>query len=911
MQRDSFPVTALFSGSADYLAALESERPDLIPASALPVPSASTLARFPKKEALAVSDLPLLKCEASQVGVLQLINAYRFRGFRVADLDPLRHLPPPHIPELDPANHGLTDADLDQEFDTGSLVGPARDTLRNILARVRRAYCGTLSLEYMHLTDTPQKRWLQQRVEGDRSLEITPELQRWLLIQLTAAETLEKTLHTRFVGQKRFSLEGGESLIPLLNTLLELAARAGVREIGLGMAHRGRLNVLHNVLRRSVIELFEQAAHANGSASRSGDVKYHQGFASDLETAAGPIRAVLAFNPSHLEIVDPVVEGWVRAQQQRRGDLEGKQVMPVLIHGDAAIAGQGVVTETLNMAATRGFCTGGTLHIVINNQIGFTTSDPRDTRSSLYCTDVMKIVEAPVLHVNGDDPEAVLRAVAIALDYRMAFQHDIAIDLICYRRLGHNEQDEPMATQPLMYRRIQALPSTRTLYAQRLADLDVVDAGAADALVQAFRASLDAPSSQPPAVKSPYAADWSRYKNSHWRDATPTAIPLPRLQALARRLTAVPADFVLHPRVRKIIDDRHQMGEGKLPLDWGMAECLAYASLLSDGTPVRLTGQDSGRGTFFHRHAVLHDQKRERWDAGTYIPLQNLVPGQANFLVVDSVLSEESVLGFEYGYASAAPDQLVIWEAQFGDFANGAQVVVDQFIAAAESKWGLLSGLTLFLPHGYEGQGPEHSSGRIERFLQLAAHDNFQITQPTTPAQMFHLLRRQVVRPYRKPLIVFTPKSLLRHPDASSSLEELARGAFQPLIDELDNLDPAPITRLVFCSGRLYYDLLRARRTQENKDIAIIRIEQLYPWPDLELAELLARYPKVNDIVWAQDEPQNQGAWRYAAYPIRLATGITLRYAGRPESSSPATGYASLHKQQLEEILRTALGAKT
>ncbi len=910
MKRDSLPVTALFSGSADYLAALESERPDMLP----PPPPASAAPRFPKKEALEVSDLPLLKCEASQVGVLQLINAYRFRGFRNADLDPLKHLPQPHIPELDPANHGLTSAELDEEFDTGSLVGPARDTLRNILARVRRAYCGTLAPEYMHLTSTTQKRWLQQRIEGgegatEGATEVaTEELQRWLLTQLTAAETLEKTLHTRFVGQKRFSLEGGESLIPLLNYLLELAARAGVREIGLGMAHRGRLNVLHNVMHRSVIELFEHAHHAVGNAQRTGDVKYHQGFAANLETAGGPIRAVLSFNPSHLEIVNPVVEGWVRAQQQRRGDMDGSLVMPVLIHGDAAMAGQGVVMETLNMAATRGFRTGGTLHIVINNQIGFTTSDPRDSRSSLYCTDVMKIVEAPVLHVNGDDPEAVLRAVRIALDYRMTFMRDIAIDLICYRRLGHNEQDEPMATQPLMYRCIQALPGTRALYAQRLAEQGVVDAAEAEAMTQAFRAGLDARVGHQAGVKSPYAADWSPYKGTHWRDAAATSIPVPRLQALARRLTAVPDGFALNPRVEKIIDDRRLMGEGALPLDWGMAESLAYASLLSDGTPVRLTGQDSGRGTFFHRHAVLHNQEREHWDDGVHIPLQNLVPGQANFLVVDSVLSEEAVLGFEYGYASAAPDQLVIWEAQFGDFVNGAQVVVDQFIAAAESKWGLLSGITLFLPHGYEGQGPEHSSGRIERFLQLAAHDNFQIVQPTTPAQMFHLLRRQVVRPYRKPLIVFTPKSLLRHPDAVSSLDELARGAFQPLLDEVDALDPAQVTRLVFCSGRLYYDLLRTRRARESQDIAIIRIEQLYPWPDLEMAELLARYPSVNDIVWAQDEPLNQGAWRYAAYPIRLATGITLRYAGRPESSSPATGYASLHKLQLEEILSTALG---
>ena len=894
MQRDTSISSAYYSGNAEYLAALEAGAP------AAP--------RFAKREAVEVSDLPLLHCEANQVAVLQLINAYRYSGFRIADLDPLKHSVPPELPELDPANHGLTAADQDQEFETGSLVGPDRDTLGNILVRLRRAYCGTLSLEYMHISHTGRKRWLQRQVEGNVQASLEPHQQRWLLSQLTAAETLEKTLHTRFVGQKRFSLEGGEALIPLLNHLIEAAARAGIQEIGLGMAHRGRLNVLHNVLNRSVIDIFEHAHAAHGTSDRAGDVKYHQGFTAELNTAGGPIRVALAFNPSHLEIVDPVVEGWVRARQQRRGDTTGQRVMPVLIHGDAALSGQGVVMETLNMAATRGFTTGGTVHIVINNQIGFTTSDPRDTRSSLYCTDVMKIVEAPVIHVNGDDPEAVLRAVKLALDYRMEFGRDIAIDLVCYRRLGHNEQDEPMVTQPLMYRHIQALPSTRERYAQHLAEQQVVDASEAEALVQAFRAKLDRPVGHQADAKNPYAPDWSPFKNSDWRAAAATRVPLQRLQALAQRLTDIPAGFTLHPRVEKILADRRRMGAGELPLDWGMAENLAYASLLSDGTPVRLTGQDSGRGTFFHRHAVLHDQRRERWDDGTFIPLQNLIPGQANFLVVDSVLSEEAVLGFEYGYASASPDQLVIWEAQFGDFANGAQVLIDQFIAAAESKWDLLSGITLFLPHGYEGQGPEHSSGRIERFLQLAAHDNFQIVQPTTPAQMFHLLRRQIVRPYRKPLIVFTPKSLLRNPEAGSRLDELTQGGFLPLIDEIDDLDRHEITRLVFCSGRIYYDLLRERRARGLTHIAILRIEQLYPWPDVELFETLACYPKLDDIVWAQDEPWNQGAWRYAAYPIRLETGITLRYAGRPESSSPATGYASLHKQQLEEILTVALG---
>jgi 2-oxoglutarate dehydrogenase E1 component len=907
MGSESLNQSALYADSLAYLAQLESAQPDLFAAPPAP--------RFEHKDALEVSDLPLLKCEAAQVGVLQLINAYRFHGFRVAALDPLQLHAPPRIPELDPANHGLTTEDLDRDYETGSLAGPPRDSLRNIIERLQRAYCGTFSVEYMHIVDTRKKRWLQARIENEPPALDAGE-QRWLLAQITAAETLERTLHTRYVGQKRFSLEGGESLIPLLNDLIQQAARAGVQEIGLGMAHRGRLNVLHNVLGRSVIDLFEHAQNQPIEAHRSGDVKYHQGFSAELHTPGGPLRVVLAFNPSHLEIVNPVVEGWVRAQQQRREDHDGSQVMPVLIHGDAAIAGQGVVMETLNMAATRGFHTGGTLHVVINNQIGFTTSDPRDTRSSLYCTDVMKMVDAPVLHVNGDDPEAVLRAARLAVEYRTAWRRDIAINLLCYRRLGHNEQDEPMVTQPLMYRRIHALPSTRALYADRLTREGVINGDEAETLIQAYRAGLEAPTGYQADMRSPFASDWSPYKNKSWRAAARTAIPKKRLKALARRLVEIPPDFSLHPRVQKIIEDRWAMAEGKLPLDWGMAETLAYASLLSDGIPVRLSGQDSGRGTFFHRHAVLHDQRRERWDDGVYVPLQHLIPGQANFLVVDSLLSEEAVLGFEYGYAGSTPDHLVIWEAQFGDFANGAQVVIDQFIAAAETKWGLLNNLVLMLPHGYEGQGPEHSSGRIERYLQLAAHDNFQIAQPTTPAQIFHILRRQVVRPYRKPLILFTPKSLLRHPETVSQLDELAKGHFQPVLDDPREPEGGQVERLVFCTGRIYYDLMRASREQDavHPDragrLAIIRIEQLYPLPDAEIRQVLGRYPHVKHIVWAQDEPQNQGAWRFIAYQIRLASGFWLEYAGRPESASPATGIAKLHKQQLENIISTALGTE-
>jgi 2-oxoglutarate dehydrogenase E1 component len=885
---------AYFSGNAEYLEALSEHVPES--------PPASTPLHFPQKEALSVSDLPLLHCETRQVGVLQLINSYRMHGFRIADLDPLKRLLPPHIPELDPANHGLTPADLNEEFETGSLAGPPRDSLRNIVARLKKAYCGTLGPEYMHLTDTQRRRWLQRRTEGEEGVhELTARRKLWLIDQLTAAETLEKVIHTRYVGQKRFSLEGGESLIVLLNYLIEIAARAGVMEIGLGMAHRGRLNVLHNVLGRSAIDMFASYGGQSEEDSSSGDVKYHQGYARELETRSGPIRVALAFNPSHLEIVDPVVEGWVRAQQQRRGDRDGSMVMPVVVHGDAAFSAQGVVMETLNMAATRGFSTGGTIHVVVNNQIGFTTSDPRDSRSTLYCTDVMKMVDAPVLHVNGDDPEAVLKAVRTAFDYRMTFKHDIAIDLVCFRRLGHNEQDEPMVTQPLMYRRIRSHAGVREIYADKLAGEGLLGPGQAEEKVEAYRRALDAQAENGLKPPNPYTPDWSLYKDKHWRSPAATAVPLDRLKALGARVSEVPEGFTLHPRVIMVMGNRRQMAEGSLPLDWGMAETLAYAALLTEGHGVRLSGQDSGRGTFFHRQAVLHDQNRERWDAGIYVPLQHLAPDQAKFLVVDSLLSEEAVLGYEYGYASAAPDQLIVWEAQFGDFVNGAQVVVDQFIAAAEAKWSLLNGLTLFLPHGYEGQGPEHSSARIERFLQLAAQDNLQVVQPSMPAQMFHVLRRQVLRPYRKPLILFTPKSLLRHPDSSSPLSDLAQGQFQTVVDDTGGLDPKGVKRLVICSGRLYFDLVQRRK--DRPDIAILRIEQLYPFPDAEIEAALVQYVQAQEIVWVQDEPKNQGPWRFMAYHLRTISSLPIRYVGRPPSASPATGFASVHKAQLERIL--------
>ena len=882
--------TAYFSGSLAYLEALES------PYTAV-LQTVST-----------IDNAAVCKPMQAQVGVLHLIEAWRAHGFRSADLDPLRLHEPQHLAELDPILHGLTAVDLDLEFETGNLGGPARDSLRGILGRLQAAYGGRLSAELGHVSDPRRRTWLQQRLEGPCPIPLTAEEQRGLLEQLTAAETLERLIHTRYVGQKRFSLEGGESLLPLLHEIVAWAPQFGVAEVGLGMSHRGRLNVLQNLLGRSVFDLFRSTHDDIPEDGRGGDVKYHQGFTAQVTGPHGSVRVALAFNPSHLEIVSPVVEGWVRARQDVLQDTKRNQAMAIVVHGDAAFAGQGVVMETLNMAATRGFTTGGTIHIVLNNQIGFTTSDPRDTRSSLYCTDVVKMVEAPILHVNGDDPEAVLRAARIAVEYRMAFHADIAINLVCYRRLGHNEQDEPMVTQPLMYRAIKALPSTRERYVQRLIEQGVLhDTAEGDALVEAYRQGLDiAPVAPPPLAHS----QWDAFRHKTWRARGDTAVSRERLEALGQALAQAPAaPFTLHPRVAAVQAARQKMASGGQALDWGMAELLAYASLLDDGYSVRLTGQDCERGTFSHRHAVLHDQNRTERDRGVFVPLQALADGKARFGITNSLLSEEAVLAFEYGYAGvASADTLVLWEAQFGDFVNGAQVVIDQFIASGETKWGRLNGLTLLLPHGYEGQGPEHSSARIERFLQLAAEDNMQILQPSLPAQFFHVLRSQIVRPYRKPLIVFTPKSLLRHPEAISPLDDLVSGAFQPVLDEKGCLEAGRVRRLVFCSGRLYFDLAAARRERGlESEIALVRIEQFYPFPDEEFLSVIERYPEGVEIVWAQDEPKNQGAWPYMLRQF-LRFGLTWRYAGRPHSASPATGYAAEHKCQLQVLLEAALG---
>jgi 2-oxoglutarate dehydrogenase E1 component len=873
-------------------------------------------AKLPPGASAALVCQPYLAIEHKQVKVLQLINAYRFLGMRYANVDPIQRYERPEIPELEPAHYGLTEADMTTVFSTGSLVGPEQATLAEILQHLKDAYCGTLASEYMYISDTGQKRWIQDHVEGSRARpRFTPEQKRHILERLTAAETLEGYLHTRFVGQKRFSLEGGESLIPMLDQLIQEAGRHGVQETVIGMAHRGRLNVLVNTIGKQPGELFREfeGVRADKEHVTTGDVKYHKGFSSDVPTSGGPMHVTLAFNPSHLEIIDPVVEGSVRARQQRRGDHTGAVVMPVLIHGDAAFAGQGVVMETLAMSQTRGFRTGGTVHIVINNQIGFTTSDPRDTRSSLYCTDVVKMVEAPVFHVNGDDPEAVVLATRFALAYRMAYHKDVVIDLVCFRRLGHNEQDEPLVTQPLMYKKIAKHPGTRKLYAERLLAEGVIGEGEAQAMIEAYRKALDAGELPAKPVltdfKRSFATDWAPFKSANWNYPVDTTVPKKDLRRLTVGLTTVPEGFKLHARVEKILADRRLMGEGKLPLDWGMAENLAYASLLENGYGVRLSGQDSGRGTFFHRHAVLHDQNREKWDAGVYVPLQNISERQPPFVVIDALLSEEAVLGFEYGYATAEPNHLVVWEAQFGDFANGAQVVIDQFISAGETKWGRLCGLVMMLPHGYEGQGPEHSSARLERYLQLCAEYNMQVCVPTTPAQMFHMLRRQMLRPYRKPLIIMSPKSMLRHKASVSSLQDLAGGGFQPLIPEPEAIGAKKVKRVIACCGKVYYDLVAERRERGIGDIAIIRIEQLYPFPHEEFAAEMKRYAGAKEIVWTQEEPKNQGAWYAVQHYLRqhMRPNQNLSLASRKSSASTAVGYLADHLEQQKALVQTAL----
>ncbi|MBV8501080.1 MAG: 2-oxoglutarate dehydrogenase E1 component [Paucibacter sp.] len=847
-----------------------------------------------------------------QVHVQSLIAAYRFLGNRWAELDPLKRSERPKIPELDPAFYDLTESDADISFSAANTYfGGETMSLRQIVQALRETYCSSIGAEFMHCTDPGEKRWWQERIEKARGRpSFDAEKKKHILERLTAAEGLERYLHTKYVGQKRFSLEGGESFIAAMDELIHRAGELGVQEIVIGMAHRGRLNVLVNTLGKMPKDLFAEFEHKAAEDLPAGDVKYHQGFSSDVSTPGGPVHLSLAFNPSHLEIVNPVVEGSVRARQDRRGDKAGMQVLPVLVHGDAAFGGQGVVQETLAMAQTRGYHTGGTVHIVINNQIGFTTSDPRDLRSTHYCSDVVKMIEAPVLHVNGDDPEAVVWAMQLCMDYRAEFKKDVVLDIVCFRKLGHNEQDTPALTQPLMYKKIAQHPGTRKLYGDKLVAQGVLTASGPDDMVKAFRAAMDDGRHTVDPVltnfKSKFATDWSPFLGKKWTDSCDTAIPMSEWKRLAEKITTLPKDLAAHNLVQKLYADRAAMGRGEVNVDWGMGEHMAFASLVSSGYPIRLSGEDAGRGTFTHRHAVVHDQNRENWDEGTYIPLQHVADGQAPFVVIDSILSEEAVLGFEYGYASADPVTLTIWEAQFGDFVNGAQVVIDQFIASGEVKWGRANGLVMMLPHGYEGQGPEHSSARLERFMQLAADNNMQIVQPTSASQIFHVLRRQQLRNFRKPLVIMTPKSLLRAKDATSPLSEFTKGEFKTVIGEQAALDNAKVKRIIACSGKVYYDLVKARA--EKKDVAIIRVEQLYPFPHKAFAAEIKKYPNATDIVWCQDEPQNQGAWFFVQHQIHenMVEGQKLGYAGRPASASPAVGYAHLHQDQQKALLEQA-----
>lgn len=854
-----------------------------------------------------------------QIAVLRLISAYRIQGSGAAKLDPLGLKKPRNADGLSPEAHGLSNADMAVQFSLGEgdFGGATKLTLADIISKLQQTYCGHIGVEYMYIENREERQWIRNYFESRLSTpKFSADEKRYILKQLTASETLERYLHTKYVGQKRFSVEGGESAIAGLNYLVQNAGKDGVEEIIIGMAHRGRLNVLVNTLGKQPADLFAEFEGRYDTKLPSGDVKYHNGYNSDIATPHGAMHVTLAFNPSHLEIVNPVVEGSARAKQRRRG-LDGRdQVLPVLIHGDSAFIGLGVNQATFNMSRTRGYSTGGTVHMVINNQIGFTTSDTRDTRSTVYCTDIAKMVEAPVFHVNGDDPEAVCFVVQAALDYRKQFHKDVVIDVVCFRKLGHNEGDDPTLTQPLMYRAITKHPGTRALYAEKLVKEGVLSADDAEGLVQAYRAALDkgehVEQTRLTDYESKHRVDWSKYQGQDWREAVESGLPAVDIQRLTDKFTQVPEGFGLHNTAKRVIEQRKEMAAGKQPFDWGMAETVAYASMVTNGTGVRISGEDSGRGTFSHRHAVLHDTNRATSDTGIYTPLEHMADNQADFVVIDSILNEEAVMAYEYGYACSAPDKLVIWEAQFGDFANGAQVAIDQFISSGETKWGRLCGLTTILPHGYDGQGPEHSSGRLERWLQLCSEHNMQVIMPSEASQMFHILRRQTLRSYRKPLVIFMSKRLLRFKDSMSPLENFLEGTtFRPVISDVaERADNASVKRVIMCAGQVYYDLAKARDDAGlQNEIAIVRAEQLYPFPYAEAEAELAKFPNATEILWAQEEPKNQGAWYQTRHRLeRLAKdGQTVRFAGRPASASPAVGYASKHKSQLEQLIADAL----
>ena len=861
--------------------------------------------------------------DPKQMAVQQLISAYRRRGHRRAQLDPLNLHPRAEVEDLTLAYHGLSEADLDTVYPTSDLsIGKSEAPLREIIEIMERVYCRNIGVEYMHVTTSTEKRWMEKYLESNLGyIEFDKEKRLSILERLTAAEGLEKYLARKYTGVKRFGLEGGESFIPAVNEIIQRAGSYGTKEMVIGMAHRGRLNVLVNILGKNPADLFDEFDGKVQPEKGSGDVKYHSGFSSNVMTPGGEAHLALAFNPSHLEIVAPVLQGSVRARQVRRNDQpgrsnkDGNSVLPIVVHGDAAFAGQGVVQETFQMSQTRGYTTGGTVHIVINNQVGFTTSRQEDLRSTEYCTDVAKMVHAPILHVNGDDPESVVFAAQLALDYRHEFDKDIVIDLFCYRRNGHNEADEPSATQPLMYSVIKKLPTTRTLYAKQLIEKGVISSEEEKQYEDQYRESLDRGDYVVNSlVSDPDEAlfvDWTPYIGHDLIDDWETGVDIEKLKEYGRRMAQMPEGYKLQRQVQKVVEQRLAMQTGEEPLNWGAAETLAYASLVdNDQTLVRITGEDVGRGTFSHRHSEIYNMN----DGSMYVPLSHISEKQARFATYNSLLSEEAVLAFEYGYATTVPNALIIWEAQFGDFVNGAQVVIDQFISSGETKWQRVCGLTMLLPHGFEGQGPEHSSARLERFLQLCAEDNMQVITPTTPAQIFHALRRQAVRPSRVPLVVMSPKSLLRHKLATSQLEELATGKFETVLPEVDQQQADKVTRLVLCGGKVYYDLLEQRRALGIEDIAIVRIEQLYPLPEERLIAEIEKYSNLQEIVWTQEEPLNQGAWYYLApHMFRIVVPHPTRAkvmepVARPPSAAPATGSPKLHAQQQQTLIAESLG---
>ena len=847
-----------------------------------------------------------------QSQVHSLIYHYRSVGHLQAHLDPL-NAPPPPVARLQLSEFNLTEADLDEHFDVGHYLKGGQMKLRDLIAGLRETYCGRTGVEYIHIQDTETRRWLQERIEPDR---LKPRFNRAqkirILRRLHKAELFEKFLHTKYVGQKRFSLEGGETMIAALDAIIEHCPSVGVEEIVLGMAHRGRLSVLTNILRKPFDVLFEQFSenYIPNTVGGDGDVKYHLGYEAVLDTVDGhKVEVRLAANPSHLEIVNPVVEGKVRARQRIRGDTtERRKVLPFLIHGDAAFAGQGVVAETLNFSQLAGYRTGGTLHFVINNQIGFTTL-PGDARSTRYCTDVAKMIDAPIFHVNGDDPEAVCHATLIALEFRNKFQRDVVLDMYCYRKHGHNEADEPAFTQPVLYRKIAAHALISTLYTEKLvAETSIVQADS-DAIKAEYTAAMEAAFTKAKASEAEKAKHdpTKKFRGStaifqpvYQHTPVPTGVSPALLEKCVQGLTTLPDTFKANPKIKRLLEARSNAYKENGPVDWGFGEALAFGTLLLENIPVRLSGQDCERGTFSHRHAVLYDNEtREK-----YVPLQHLDAKQERFCVYNSLLSEAAVLGFDYGYSLDYPNMLCIWEAQFGDFINGAQVVIDQFIVSSESKWQRNSGIVLLLPHGYEGQGPEHSSARPERFLQACAENNIQVANPTTPAQIFHALRRQMHRDFKKPLIVMSPKSLLRQPAAVSRIGDFTTGSFQEILD--DPVAPTKPARVILCSGKVYYDLVEYREGHKITDAAIVRIEQLYPLHRNRLGELFDHYGHDTRLVWCQEEPQNMGAWSWIAPQLEETFGRKPIYAGRDAAASPAVGALAVHKIERAALLQDA-----